>query len=108
VGPGRPGCWADALTEYRRVATARERVLGPDHTDTLAGRNNEAHCPERSAGAGRRSSCTGGSRFRGRSRRRAGAEEGRRHPERIRESAQSHPISVYRRPFLMPSIAARV
>ncbi|NNN37955.1 tetratricopeptide repeat protein, partial [Streptomyces sp. S3(2020)] len=38
--------WADALTEYRRVAAARERVLGADHPDTLASRNDEAHCLE--------------------------------------------------------------
>jgi hypothetical protein len=46
VGLGWLGRWADALTEYRRVAAARERVLGVDHPDTLAGRNDEAHCLE--------------------------------------------------------------
>jgi alkyl sulfatase BDS1-like metallo-beta-lactamase superfamily hydrolase len=46
VGLGWLGRWADALTEYRRVATARERVLGADHPDTLASRNDEAHCLE--------------------------------------------------------------
>ncbi|AXE83653.1 hypothetical protein C1703_01505 [Streptomyces sp. Go-475] len=44
VGLGWLGRWADALTEYRRVAAARERVLGADHPDTLASRNDEAHC----------------------------------------------------------------
>jgi hypothetical protein len=29
------------------VTAARERVLGPDHPDTLAGRADEAHCLER-------------------------------------------------------------
>ncbi|MFD5632688.1 tetratricopeptide repeat protein, partial [Streptomyces sp. NPDC127077] len=46
VGLGWLGRWADALTEYRRVAAARERVLGADHPDTLAGRTDEAHCLE--------------------------------------------------------------
>jgi hypothetical protein len=46
VGLGWLGRWADALSEYRRVAAARERVLGPDHADTLASRNDEAHCLE--------------------------------------------------------------
>lgn len=36
--------WAEALTEYRGVADARERVLGADHPDTLAAREDEAHC----------------------------------------------------------------
>ncbi|MFD7478188.1 tetratricopeptide repeat protein [Streptomyces sp. NPDC059837] len=40
------GRWADALTEYRHVADARERVLGADHPDALASRNDEAHCLE--------------------------------------------------------------
>lgn len=29
------------------MADARERVVGPDHPDTLAAREDEAHCLER-------------------------------------------------------------
>ena len=46
VGLGWLGRWADALTVYQQVAEARERVLGMDHPDALAGRNDEAHCLE--------------------------------------------------------------
>ena len=47
-GTGRERCGGrpDALTAYRRVASARERVPGSAHPDTLAGRNGEAHCLE--------------------------------------------------------------
>ena len=45
-GSGWLGRWAEALTEYRKVAEARERTLGAGHPDTLAGRNDEAHCLE--------------------------------------------------------------
>lgn len=41
--------WAagtEALTEYRRVADPRERILGPDHPDALGSRSDEAHCLE--------------------------------------------------------------
>jgi Flp pilus assembly protein TadD len=31
---------------YRTVAEARERVLGADHPEALASRNDEAHCLE--------------------------------------------------------------
>lgn len=37
---------ADALTAYRHVADARERVLGADHPDALTSRNDEARCLE--------------------------------------------------------------
>ncbi|MYR45555.1 tetratricopeptide repeat protein, partial [Streptomyces sp. SID5910] len=46
VGLGWLGRWSAALTEYSEVAAARERVLGADHPDTLASRDDEAHCLE--------------------------------------------------------------
>ncbi|WP_371330027.1 tetratricopeptide repeat protein [Streptomyces sp. TP-A0356] len=48
----RLGRWAGALMEYHRVAAAREHLLGPDHPDTLAAREDKAHCPEQ-VGRGR-------------------------------------------------------
>jgi hypothetical protein len=38
------GTARDALPLYRRTLDARERVLGPEHPDTLASRNNLAFC----------------------------------------------------------------
>ncbi|MEV4947733.1 serine/threonine-protein kinase [Streptomyces sp. NPDC053755] len=38
LGLGRLGRWDEARDVHRRVAEDRERVLGPDHTDTLASR----------------------------------------------------------------------
>lgn len=47
AGLGWLGRWNEALMAYREVAEARARVLGPDHPQTLAARDDEAHCLER-------------------------------------------------------------
>ena len=43
---GRLGRWTEAGEVHRAVAAEREHLLGPDHPDTLASRNDEAHCLE--------------------------------------------------------------
>ncbi|NEE37170.1 tetratricopeptide repeat protein, partial [Streptomyces sp. SID7982] len=51
AGLGWLGRWSEALVAYRQVAEARTRTLGPDHPQTLAARDDEAHCLERLAQA---------------------------------------------------------
>jgi hypothetical protein len=41
VALGWLGRWDEALAEYRAVADARERLLGPGHSDTLTSREDE-------------------------------------------------------------------
>ncbi len=53
---GRLGRGEEALAEAREVCALRERVLGPDHPDTLVSRGDEAHCLER---LGRREEAAG-------------------------------------------------
>ncbi|WP_354599017.1 tetratricopeptide repeat protein [Streptomyces sp. JL1001] len=50
---------------HQRVLTDRQRVLGPDHPDTLASRSNLADARARLAQAGRRRWWQRGRRSRG-------------------------------------------
>ena len=39
----QPGGWRDAIPVYERTVSDFERVLGPEHPDTLTSRANLAH-----------------------------------------------------------------